>query len=54
MSGYQPPMQPPLGMRTRAQYESKCPVCGERIEVGDEIVFIEDEGEWVHARHEDD
>jgi hypothetical protein len=37
-----------------AEYESKCAVCGERIAVGDEIVFDEDAEDWVHAAHHDD
>lgn len=30
-----------------AEYESKCPACGELIREGDEIER-DDDGEWVH------
>lgn len=33
---------------TEAQYDSKCAVCGEQINAGDEIVFDEDAEDWVH------
>ncbi len=35
-----------------AEYRTKCAVCGEWIEPGDEIVR-DDDGEWIHADCED-
>jgi hypothetical protein len=32
----------------KAGYKSKCAVCGEWIEVGEDIELLDDE-EWVHA-----
>lgn len=35
-----------------AEFESKCPACGDMIVEGDEIVKNED-GDWVHLDCED-
>lgn len=32
-----------------AEYRSKCPVCGDWIEEGDEISHLDDDDAWVHA-----
>jgi hypothetical protein len=34
-------------IETTARYRTKCPCCGEWIEDGDAIAFIEDDEAWV-------
>lgn len=39
---------------TLARRASRCPVCAETIEVGDAIVFLEFDQEWVHEECADE
>lgn len=43
-----------MAARTVAGFDSRCSVCQKPIFEGDEIVYLEDDEEWVHAECEDD